>query len=88
MISGRILATIINEAYYTLQEEVSTRPEIDTAMRLGTNYPLGPFEWCERIGPENIDELLTLLGQTESRYMPASALKMALKEIKIGLKNN
>ena len=88
MISARILATIINEAYYTLQEEVSTRPEIDTAMKLGTNYPLGPFEWCERIGPENIDELLTLLGKTESRYTPASALKMALKEIKIGLKNN
>ena len=88
MISARILATIINEAYYTLQEEVSTIPEIDTAMKLGTNYPLGPFEWCERVGPENIDELLTVLGKTESRYTPAGALKMALNEIKIGLKNN
>jgi 3-hydroxybutyryl-CoA dehydrogenase len=88
MISGRILATLINEAYYTLQEEVSTAPEIDTAMKLGTNYPMGPFEWCERIGPENIDELLTLLSKTESRYTPAKTLKMAASGIKIELKSN
>jgi 3-hydroxybutyryl-CoA dehydrogenase len=88
MISGRILATIINEAYYTLQEEVSTAPEIDTAMKLGTNYPRGPFEWCGKIGPGNIEELLTRLSKTESRYTPATALKKAAKEIKIGLKNN
>jgi 3-hydroxybutyryl-CoA dehydrogenase len=87
MISGRVLASIINEACYTLQEEVSTAPEIDTAMRLGTNYPLGPFEWCERIGWENIDELLTLLSKTESRYIPAGTLKKAANGIKIGLKN-
>jgi 3-hydroxybutyryl-CoA dehydrogenase len=86
MISGRILATVINEAYYTLQEDVSTAPEIDTAMKLGTNYPLGPFEWCERIGLENIDELLTLLSKTESRYTPAGALKMAANGIKMELK--
>ena len=42
-ISCRILATIINEAYFTLQAGVSSRKEIDTAMKLGTNYPYGPF---------------------------------------------
>jgi len=82
MISGRILASIINEAYYTLQEEVSTAPEIDTAMKLGTNYPLGPFEWSERIGLENIDELLTLLSKTESRYLPAKRLKKQRTKLK------
>jgi 3-hydroxybutyryl-CoA dehydrogenase len=83
MISARVLATLINEAYFTLQEEVSTKKEIDIAMRLGTNYPLGPFEWSERIGLENIGQLLSLLSVTEDRYAPAAALKNALQGIKI-----
>jgi 3-hydroxybutyryl-CoA dehydrogenase len=78
MISGRILATIINEAYYTLQEKISTRPEIDTAMKLGTNYPFGPFEWSERIGPSNIYHLLSVLKEKDSRYSPAQALAQTL----------
>ncbi|HXB91130.1 MAG TPA: 3-hydroxyacyl-CoA dehydrogenase family protein [Puia sp.] len=83
MISARVLAALINEAYFTLQEEVSTKKEIDIAMRLGTNYPLGPFEWGERIGLENIGQLLSLLSLTEDRYAPAPALKNALQGIKI-----
>jgi len=83
MISARILATIINEAYYTLQEEVSTREEIDTAMKLGTNYPLGPFDWSERIGLENIYDLLNKLNKADTRYAPAAALKEALTSLKI-----
>jgi 3-hydroxybutyryl-CoA dehydrogenase len=78
MISGRILAAIINEAYYTLQEKVSTREEIDVAMKLGTNYPFGPFEWSEKIGLENIYDLLNKLGATDHRYMPAKSLVDAL----------
>jgi 3-hydroxybutyryl-CoA dehydrogenase len=78
MISARILATIINEAYYTLQEDVSTRNEIDTAMKLGTNYPFGPFEWSERIGLENIYDLLNKLSKGDARYAPAAAMKEEL----------
>ena len=78
MISGRILAMIINEAYYTLQENVSTREEIDIAMKLGTNYPMGPFEWSEKIGLENIYDLLNKLGATDHRYMPAKGMIAAL----------
>ncbi len=44
------MAMIINEAWHALAEEVSTKNEIDTAMKLGTNYPYGPFEWAEKIG--------------------------------------
>lgn len=80
MISGRILAAIINEAYYTLQEKISTREEIDTAMRLGTNYPLGPFEWSERIGRANIYQLLAVLSEEDSRYIPSLALTQSLKK--------
>ena len=82
MVSGRILAMIINEAYYTLQEDVSTKEEIDTAMKLGTNYPFGPFEWSEFIGLKNIYDLLNKLSRTDNRYMPATAIKEALIALK------
>jgi 3-hydroxybutyryl-CoA dehydrogenase len=74
MISARVVAGIINEAWYAWEEKVSTREEIDTAMRLGTNYPLGPFEWGERIGLEQIARLLWSLSKTDPRYMPSKAL--------------
>jgi len=83
MVSGRILAMIINEAYYTLQEDVSTKAEIDIAMKLGTNYPFGPFEWSEYIGLKNIYDLLNKLSKADDLYIPAGAIKEALTSIKI-----
>jgi len=82
MISGRILATIINEAYYTWEEEVSTREEIDIAMKLGTNYPLGPFEWGGRIGLEKVAGLLTVLSRKNGRYTPSNSLLEAVRVLK------
>lgn len=49
-IAPRVIACIINEAYLALQEGVSTKDQIDLAMQLGTNYPLGPFAWADKIG--------------------------------------
>jgi 3-hydroxybutyryl-CoA dehydrogenase len=66
---------IINEAYFTLDEKVSSKNEIDTAMKLGTNYPYGPFEWSEKIGLKKVYELLTTLSHSHSRYEPAALLK-------------
>lgn len=77
MISARILAAIVNEAYFTLQERVSTKEEIDIAMRLGTNYPLGPFEWSEKIGLKKINDLLSVLQQTDDRYAVSAELNKA-----------
>jgi 3-hydroxybutyryl-CoA dehydrogenase len=77
MISARVVAGIINEAWYTWEEKVSTKEEIDTAMRLGTNYPLGPFEWGERIGLEKVAGLLRKLSKTDERYNPAGSLMAA-----------
>ncbi len=74
-ISARVVSMIINEAYFTLDEKVSSKNEIDTAMKLGTNYPYGPFEWSEKIGLKNVYELLTTLSNNNSRYEPASLLK-------------
>jgi 3-hydroxybutyryl-CoA dehydrogenase len=75
MITSRVLATIINEAYHTLGAQVSTREEIDIAMKLGTSYPYGPFEWSEKIGLARVYELLTELSYVDKRYVPAPMLK-------------
>lgn len=74
-ITPRVISSIINEAFFALQENVSTREDIDTAMKLGTNYPFGPFEWGERIGLGHIYNLLATLGQQQARYLPAPLLK-------------
>jgi 3-hydroxybutyryl-CoA dehydrogenase len=78
-ISARVVSMIINEAYFALEENVSTKEEIDIAMKLGTNYPYGPFEWSKKIGLKNIAGLLTDLSKDEQRYQPANLL---LKEAK------
>jgi len=73
-ISARIIAMIINEAYFATGDKVSSRQEIDTAMKLGTNYPFGPFEWAEAIGPDKVLALLQQLSKTDKRYEPAPLL--------------
>lgn len=77
MITPRVLAAIINEAYYTLGAEVSTKQEIDIAMKLGTSYPYGPFEWSEKIGLAHIYRLLTTLSSKDGRYTVAPLLQEA-----------
>lgn len=73
-ISARVISMIINEAYFSLREEVSTKEDIDISMKTGTNYPYGPFEWAEKIGLENILTLLTELNKEQPRYQPAPGL--------------
>jgi 3-hydroxybutyryl-CoA dehydrogenase len=79
MISARIIAMIINEAYFAWEEGVSTKPEIDLAMKLGTNYPYGPFEWASRIGLKNIFDLLSRLSEDDKRYQIASSMVQELE---------
>lgn len=74
-ISARSIAMIMNEAYFALGENISSKTDIDTAMKLGTNYPFGPFEWAAKIGLQNIYDLLQTLAITDSRYECAPALK-------------
>jgi 3-hydroxybutyryl-CoA dehydrogenase len=74
-ITARVISMIINEAYFTLDEKVSSKKEIDIAMKLGTNYPYGPFEWGEKTGLKKMYELLSILSLTNTRYEPAALLK-------------
>lgn len=74
MPSARIVSMIINEAFYALGEGVSTADAINTAMKLGTNYPFGPFEWCDLIGRQRILSLLQRMEKENPRYTIAPLL--------------
>ena len=80
-VSARIIAMIINEAYFALDEQVSTKKDIDIAMKLGTNYPFGPFEWCEKIGVNGVYALLQKLSLTDNRFSPSAGIATANKNI-------
>jgi 3-hydroxybutyryl-CoA dehydrogenase len=73
-ITPRIICMIINEAYLALDEGISTKEEIDTAMQLGTSYPFGPFEWGRRIGLKQVASLLETLSTEHLRYTPSRLL--------------
>ncbi len=73
-VQARVLATIVNEAASAVGEGVATPEAVDTAMRLGTNYPSGPLEWGERIGLAHVvgtlDALHALVPDGRYRVVP------------------
>jgi len=77
LVTPRVICMIINEAYYTVQEGTASREDIDLAMKLGTNYPYGPFEWCDRIGLKNVYQLLEAVYEDtkDERYKISALLK-------------
>lgn len=88
LVTPRVICMIINEAYYTVQEDTATREDIDLAMKLGTNYPYGPFEWCERIGIQNVYKLLEAVYENtkDDRYKICPLLKeeyLRSKDLKV-----
>ncbi len=72
--TARVIATIVNEAYFAEGQQVADKNAIDIAMKLGTNYPYGPFEWADRIGLKNIYDLLNRLSHEFDKYQLASNL--------------
>lgn len=77
MVTPRVVFMIINEACYTLQEGTASVNDIDTGMKLGTNYPYGPFEWADRIGVKDVYQtLVALYADThDERYKICPLLK-------------
>ena len=73
-VSARVIAMIINEAYFAKEDNVSTEAEIDIAMKLGTNYPYGPFEWASIIGKENVIALLNAMALEDDKYSPSKEM--------------
>lgn len=77
MLTPRIIFMIINEACFTLQEGTASKEDIDTSMKLGTNYPFGPFEWANQIGIKHVYETLEALYHDthDERYKVCPLLK-------------
>lgn len=77
MATPRVVFMIINEAYYTVQEGTAGKKDIDTGMKLGTNYPYGPFEWAEKVGIKDVYEVLDAVYNDthDERYKICPLLK-------------
>ena len=77
MVMPRILCMLINEAAFALMENIATPADIDTAMKLGTNYPFGPVEWADRIGIRTVVSVLDAIYREtgEERYRTAPLLR-------------
>ncbi len=89
LVFPRILAMIINEAAQVYSENIASRDDIDTAMKLGTNYPYGPLEWADKIGIDLVYNILTALqnGYGEDRYRPHPSLKEMVNLNLLGVKS-
>ena len=78
MVLPRILCMLINEASFALMEEIASPADLDTAMKLGTNYPHGPIEWADRIGIRQVVSVLRALHADlgEERYRTSPLLQL------------
>jgi 3-hydroxybutyryl-CoA dehydrogenase len=87
-IVNRILMPMINEAVYTLYEGVGTVEEIDQAMKLGTNQPMGPLELADFIGLDTCLYIMQVLheGLGDSKYRPCPLLKQYVAAKRLGRK--
>ncbi|HEU4963553.1 MAG TPA: 3-hydroxyacyl-CoA dehydrogenase family protein [Bacilli bacterium] len=84
----RMVSLIINEAVTALMEDVATAEDLDTAMRLGVNYPHGPLMWADRIGLDQVYATLSAVfeEQGEDRYRPAPLLRRMVLARRLGVR--
>jgi 3-hydroxybutyryl-CoA dehydrogenase len=76
LVMPRMLCMVINEAFFALTEQIAAPADIDTAMKLGTNYPRGPLEWANLAGIGQVVAVLEALRAAtgEERYRVAPVL--------------
>ena len=88
LVTSRINAMIGNEAFYMLQEGVASAEDIDKALKLGLNHPMGPFELVDLVGLDTRLHILEYLHQTlGEKFRPAPLLVQYVKAGRLGRKS-
>ena len=86
-ITSRINAMIGNEAFYMLQEGIASAQEIDTALKLVLNHPMGPFEMVDLVGLDTRLHILEYLHKTlGEKFRPAPLMVQYVKAGRLGRK--
>lgn len=87
-IVNRILMPMINEAFHTLYTGVATKEDIDAAMKLGTNQPMGPLELADFIGLDVCLSIMRVLhqGLGDDKYSPCPLLVQCVDAGRLGRK--
>lgn len=86
-VTSRINALIGNEAFYMLQEGIASAQDIDKALKLGLNHPMGPFELVDLVGLDTRLSILTYLHETlGEKYRPCPLLIKYVKAGRLGRK--
>lgn len=86
-ITSRINALIGNEAFYMLQEGMATARDIDKALKLGLNHPMGPFEMVDLVGLDTRLSILEYLHSTlGEKYRPCPLMAKYVKAGRLGRK--
>lgn len=85
---NRILIPMVNEACFIYQEGLASVEDIDTAMKLGANHPMGPLALGDLIGLDIVlDVMEVLYSETgDSKYRPCTLLKKMVRAGKLGQK--
>jgi len=87
-ITSRINAMIGNEAFYLLQEGIASPQDIDKALKLGLNHPMGPFELVDLVGLDTRLHILEYLHRSlGEKYRPAPLLVQYVKAGRLGRKS-
>jgi 3-hydroxybutyryl-CoA dehydrogenase len=87
-ITSRINAMIGNEAFYMLQEGIASAGDIDKALKLGLNHPMGPFELVDLVGLDTRLSILEYLHKSlGEKYRPAPLLVQYVKSGRLGRKS-
>ena len=86
-ITTRVNATIGNEAFYMLMEGVASARDIDKALKLGLNHPMGPFELVDLVGLDTRLSILEYLHRSlGEKYKPCPLLAEYVKDGRLGRK--